>query len=469
MPVPDIRHVVVLMLENRSFDYMLGQLYPASDTFDGLTGSERNTWHNGADETSFPVWTDQALGPAAVTVPDPDPGEAFTDIHEQIWGKGGVGGPMSGFVDNYMGQPGVQTPRRPDAVMHYFTEPQVPVISQLARAFGVSDKWFASGPCQTWPNRLFAHTGSAGGDVNNTPLHVPYLMPTTFERVAAGGKSWGIYFHDFPQSATLGRLWSHPGGFHRFDSFLLDAAAGNLPSYSFIEPRYYPDVAGNKMPNDEHPPHNVADGEELIATVYNALRAGPGWRNTLLIITYDEHGGCYDHVMPGKAASPAGPTPDGFAFDAFGVRVPAVIVSPYVKAGSVIRPPSDSPPFDHTSIFKTLQELFGLDPAPLTARTAAAPSLVAALSLSPENDGPANVASAAPQADPAGVSRLAASPPNGMQQSMSRAAATLPTLGADPALQIRRLAAAPQTMQAHPTAGAAAGAAAAHVMAFLGR
>jgi phospholipase C len=372
MAVADIRHVVVLMLENRSFDCMLGQLYPASATFDGLTGTEQNTWHNGADETPFPVWTDPAIGPPAVFVPDPDPGESFQDIHDQMWGKDGLSLSMSGFVDNYMAQPASQTPRRPDAVMHYFTEVQVPVISQLARAFGVSDRWFASAPCQTWPNRLFTHTGTAGGDVDNTPLHVPYMMPTTFERVAAGGKSWGIFFHDFPQSATLGRLWSHPGGFHRFDNFLLDAAAGNLPSYSFIEPRYYPDIAGNTMPNDEHPPHNVADGEELIATVYNALRAGPEWRNTLLIITYDEHGGCFDHVPPGAAASPGGPTPDGFAFDAFGARVPAVIVSPYVPAGSIIRPQPDSPPFDHTSIFKTLQEVFGLDPAPLTPRTAAA-------------------------------------------------------------------------------------------------
>jgi phospholipase C len=469
MSVPDIRHVVVLMLENRSFDCMLGQLYQASEIFDGLTGTEQNIWHNGAEQTNFPVWTDPAIGPAAVLVPDPDPGESFEDIHDQIWGKGGAGGPMSGFVDNYMAQPAVRSPRLPDAVMHYFTEAQVPVISQLARAFGVSDRWFASAPCQTWPNRLFAHTGTAGGDVNNTPLHVPYMMPTTFERVAAGGRSWGIFFHDFPQSATLGQLWSHPGGFHRFDNFLLDAASGNLPSYSFIEPRYYPDVAGNKMPNDEHPPHNVADGEELIATVYNALRAGPGWRSTLLIITYDEHGGCFDHVPPGDAASPGGPMPDGFAFDAFGVRVPAVIVSPYVKAGSIIRPPADSPPFDHTSIFKTLQELFGLDPAPLTARTAAAPSLLGSLDQSAENDGPATIVSAALQADPAGVSRLAALPPNDMQQSMSKAAAMLPTLGADTAAHIRRLTAAPNTIAGLPTAGASAAAAAAHVTAFLGR
>jgi phospholipase C len=468
MTVPDIRHVVVLMLENRSFDCMLGQLYPASGTFDGLTGTETNIWHNGTAQTAFPVWTDPTMGPGDLTVPDPDPGELFTDIHEQLSGKSGFGAPMGGFVDNYMAQPASQTPPSPEAVMHYFTQAHVPVISQLARAFGVSDQWFASAPCQTWPNRLFAHTGSAGGDVNNTPLHVPYMMPTTFERVAAGGKSWGIYFHDFPQAATLGRLWPHIEDFHRFDDFPRDAASGNLPAYSFIEPRYYADVIGNEMPNDEHPPHNVAYGEALIATVYNALRAGPAWRNTLLIITYDEHGGCFDHVLPGHAASPGGAMPDGFGFDAFGVRVPAVIVSPYVAAGSIIRAPG-STPFDHTSIFKTLQELFGLDPSPLTPRTAAAPSLLGGLSASPDNDGPENVTSAAPQADPVEVARLAALAPNDMQQSLSKAAAKLPTFGADTALHAQRMAAAPLIAPDYPTVATAAAGAVAHLRAFLGK
>lgn len=468
MTTPDIRHVVVLMLENRSFDCMLGQLYPASGAFDGLTGTEENIWHNGNEQTAVPVWTDPATGPGALTTPDPDPGELFTDIQEQLSGKSGFSTAMGGFVDNYMAQPAGGTAPRPEAVMHYFTPAHVPVISQLARAFGVSDRWFASAPCQTWPNRLFAHTGSAGGDVNNTPLHVPYMMPTTFERVAAGGKSWGIFFHDFPQAAILGRLWPHIGGFHKIGDFLLDAAAGNLPSYSFIEPRYYADIIGNNPPNDEHPPHNVGDGEQLIAAVYNAVRAGPAWQNTLLIITYDEHGGCFDHVLPGPATPPGGPAPDGYGFNSFGVRVPAIIVSPYVPAGSIIRAPGPTP-FDHTSIFKTLQDLFSLDPTPLTPRTAAAPSLLGALSATADNAGPANIVAAATSAAPAQISQLAALPPNGMQQSLSKASFLLPTFGADPTLHIRRLTAAPQTLPAHATVAAAGADAAANLRAFLGR
>jgi phospholipase C len=464
---PDIRHIVVLMLENRSFDCMLGQLYEPSDQFDGLTGTEKNVWHKGAEPQTIPVWTDPTDGIAVMTVPDPDPGELFTDIAVQIHGKPGFASPMGGFVDNYMSQPKSATPPSPGAVMHYFTQAHVPAISQLARAFAVSDRWFASAPCQTWPNRLFAHTGSAGGDVNNTALHVPYMMPTTFERVADGGKTWGIYFHDFPQTATLGRLWWHAGGFHFFDRFLEDAAAGTLPSYCFIEPRYFADLDAQEMPNDQHPPHNVEYGDALIASVYNALRAGPGWENTLLIVTYDEHGGCYDHVFPGPAASPGGPFPDGYPFDSYGVRVPAVIVSPFVKAGSVIRP-TGAIPFDHTTIFRTLQDVFDLNKAPLTPRTASAPSLIEHLLASPENPGPPSLAVQPPIPQAAELENEAKLKPNGQQAALSKAASVLPTFGADPDVHIKRIQTAPPPLPEHMTVADAGSAVGAHVAAFLG-
>jgi phospholipase C len=373
---------------------------------------------------------------------------------------------MGGFVDSYVSQPPGQTAASPDAVMHYFTEAHVPAISQLARAFGVSDRWFASAPCQTWPNRLFAHTGSAGGDVNNTPAHVPYMMPTTFERIADGGKTWRIYFHDFPQAAVLGRLWWHGAGFQRFDQFLKDAAAGSLPSYSFIEPRYFAGALTNEMPNDQHPPHHVGYGDALIASVYNALRSGPGWENTLFIITYDEHGGCYDHVFPGPAASPGGPFPDKFPVDSYGVRVPAVIVSPFIQEGSIIRP-SGATPFDHTSIFKTLQDIFGLNPAPLTPRTASAPSLAEHLTASATNLGPTSIKVEAPIPSAGDLQKASAVPPNRLQAALANAASRLPTFGADPDAHIRRLQMAPLPMQTHATAGEAGKAACIHAGAFF--
>jgi phospholipase C len=470
-----IRHVVVLMLENRSLDSMLGRLYPKSAGFDGLGGDDSNTWHkpDGSQE-AIGAWTEPAPTPAALTIPDPDPGELFADIEMQLYGVPAAGRPasgspaMSGFVDNYVRQPAKGLAPDPRAVMHYFATQAVPVLSGLARAFGVSDRWHASAPCQTWPNRFFVHTGTANGYVNNSPTHFPYLMETVFDRLEGAGQSWRIYFHDFPQSATLARLWGPRAvHFRHFEhDFAQDAVAGTLPAYSFIEPRYFADKVLNRTPNDEHPPHNVADGEALVAAVYNAVRGGPGWQETLLVVTFDEHGGLFDHVAPPPAASPGGPSPDGFLFDRFGVRVPAVIVSPYIRAGSVIRPPA-STPFDHTSIIATLRKLFGF--APLTPRDAAAPDLVAVLGADPANDGPSSIAVPAAVSAPAEVARLAALPPNSLQRSLAAAAASLPTFGAAIDAHMARLQAVPQALPTHPTVGDAAAAVAAHMRRFLGR
>jgi phospholipase C len=409
--MPRIDHVVVVMLENRSFDSMLGRLYPKGDGFDGLDGSEANPWHKpdgGVDQIG--VWNSPEITSRAACIPNPDPGELFTDFSEQIFGRAagpGACASMTGFVDNYIVQPPQNGPPRngppdPRAVMHYFLPAQVPVISQLAKAFGVSDRWHASAPCETWPNRYFLHTGTGGGFVNNERSRFPYrwprTMPTIFRRLGARGYSWKVYFHDLPQAATLLDLWVKiPTHFCLFEAeFERHAAAGRLPNYSFIEPRYYPSRRLNKVPNDQHPPHNMLYGEQLLAAVYNAVRRAPSWPRTLLVVTYDEHGGCFDHVPPPAAVPPGGPYPDGFAFDRYGVRVPAVVISPYVAPGGVIRPPPRSDgeppyPFDHCSIQATLHRLFDLGP-PLTPRVAAAPDLLAALTLAgPDNDGPSHV------------------------------------------------------------------------------
>ena len=398
-----IEHVVVLMLENRSFDVLLGRLYPKSAQFDGLAGDESNPWHkpNGTVET-IPVWNSDEVTAEAARLPDPEPGELFSDVTMQLFGlTADLSAPptMDGFVDNYVRQPPPYHPDDPRGVMHGFLPAQVPAISTLAKAFGVSDRWHASAPCETWPNRYFAHCGTAGGYVNNDrsrfPSQWPRTMPTIFRRLDRHGYGWKIYFHDLPQTATLLDLWPKiPTRFCLFEAeFERHARSGRLPAYSFIEPRYFPSLLGNKPPNDQHPPHNLLFGEQLIATVYNAVRNAPTWPRTLLIITYDEHGGCYDHAPPPAAVPPGGPYPDGFHFDRYGVRVPAVIVSPYIAPGSVVRPPpqpdgAPAAPFDHASIPATLHKLFNIG-APLTPRVAAAPDLLSALTLdSPDNQGP---------------------------------------------------------------------------------
>lgn len=430
------------MLENRSFDNMLGFLYPDRSDFDGLSGAETNplTARDGST-TPISVWNCETIAPETACMPDPDPGELFADINMQIFGLHGRPGEtpptMSGFVDNYLRR----DPPPPDVrqIMHCFTPEQVPVLSRLATTFGVSDRWFASAPCQTWPNRLFAHTGSAGGRVDNWAIPVPFFLPSIFRILERHDHTWCVYFHDLPQTSALADLWSRIGGnFRLFDEFSEDARAGRLPAYSFIEPRYYPSIASGDPPNDQHPPHNMLYGEQLIAAAYNALRVGPAWDRTLLVITYDEHGGCYDHVPPPPATSPGPPYPDGFRFDRFGVRVPAVLASPWIPAGSIIRPPADGPPFDHSSILATLHRAFDLGPSP-NPRVAAAPDLLSALTLpGPHNPGPHRVEVSHATADREELQYLLGLGNNHHQNRLRHPASLVPGLAAKAAAHVRR-------------------------------
>lgn len=426
-----IDHIVVLMLENRSFDCLLGCLHQAGPDFNGLTGTEFNPYTAPDGSTQrIPSTSDWTLDSGLMTVPDPDPGELFDDINTQLFGLKGAAvspPPMIGFVDNYMRQPAADNPYYPNAPMHHYTCQQVPVISQLARSFAVSDQWHASAPCQTWPNRFFTHAAMAGGFVNNTALAIPHLSRSIFHRLAAVGCKSHVYFRDIPQSLALADQW--PVAAERFrpiEAFWDDAAHGDLPGYAFIEPRYFTDTVLQRMPNDQHPPHDVVYGEQLTAEVYNAVRASPAWKRTLLVITYDEHGGCYDHVPPPTATPPepiAGH--DGFLFDRFGVRVPAVVISPYVAAGTVLRGMDRS--FDHTSIIRTLRQRFDPTGAPLTNRDGAAPSLDLVLSLDqPSNDGPDQVA--VPDYTPTAeeLQRAHDLPPNALQKSLVTLSAILP-------------------------------------------
>lgn len=376
-----INHVVVVMLENRSFDSLLGELYPKSDQFDGLNGDESNLFNL----VQFKVWTGED-NQDVMTIPNPNPGELFSDINEQLFENPedplpGTSPTMGGFVKNYYNY---SQPVSPDEIMHHYLPNQVPILSTLAKNYAVCDAWFSSAPCQTWPNRFFVHTGTAGGYENNEPLHFPYLMPTIFTRFNQLGieNGWKIYYHDFPHSIVLSDLWPYANQFYHFYHFKEDALNGTLPAYSFIEPRYYTffDYA-----NDQHSPHDVRFGEELIADIYNTLQASPVWKNTLLIIIYDEHGGLYDHVAPPEAVPPEPPRENQrFAFDRYGVRIPAVIVSPYIAPGTVFRAPAGSQPFDHTSVISTLRNCFDLGEA-LTERDRSAPDLSSILTLSDED------------------------------------------------------------------------------------
>jgi len=424
----NIDHVVVLMLENRSFDCLLGKLYPKSPDFEGLSGDEHNPNPNGA---AVSVWNHPGTDEATMRIPDPDPGELWTDINTQLFGSPSAPHPgqhptMSGFVRNYLNQKRLNPAENYDAksVMHYFTPDQVPVISALAKQFAACDCWFASAPCQTWPNRWFVHTATADRRQDNTPIYFPDV-PTIYNRFEfADNGSWKIYFHDIAQAHTLLQLFLLSSHFQFYGQFQADCQSNSLPAYSFIEPQYYADFGHPE--NDQHPPSVVTLGEQLIADVYNCLRASEAWLKTLLIITYDEHGGCYDHVPPPAAIPPAAALPGQiFGFDRYGVRVPAVIVSPYVAPGTVFGK-SATVPHDHTSIIATLRKRFDLG-APLTARDARAPDLDGVLALAePTNTGPRRLQALTYAPSPQTASIKQSKPLNGMQKALVGLAANLP-------------------------------------------
>lgn len=433
-----IEHFVVLMLENRSFDSMLGTLAGAIPGLDGLPADAANNIGATVYKAGAPV-----LGQPEFTVPTPDPGESFDDINTQIFGSAsgraeGLPPTMSGFAANYA----EQTPTNasdhfdPAAVMHAYAPQQVPVLQTLATSFGVSDRWFASAPCQTWPNRFFAHAGTCHGVVDNDMFlgagQVPFPGPNIFTRLEAANIPWRVYFHDIPQSILLEGVAALAVDRYRpFGQFLADARAGALPAYSFIEPRYFADMLTGNPPNDQHPPHDVRYAEQLIYDVYSALRASSKWQNTLLLITYDEHGGCYDHVPPPKCVSPDGMTDpgSGYAFDTLGVRVPAVIVSPWIAPRSLVRPADPTAtPFDHTSIIRTLRDLFPAVGAALTQRDAAAPSLLPFLTLdAPSNNGPDNLPNPNAQADRTLLQKIGNAVANDFQAALGDALSFLAT------------------------------------------
>ena len=435
----DIDHFVVLMLENRSFDNLLGWLNPQDPSYGGLTGDESNPDGAGG---SIPVWPtpNNPAAPAGASsdltkIPAPDPGEQFTDINQQLFGtvapKPADPVTLQGFTANYASSIG-KTAGNPADIMHCFLPQQLPALTALAQSYAVCDHWYASAPCQTWPNRFFLHTATANGYENNSPAHFPYDMNTIF-KVLEGNvpNGWEIYFHDFPKSLTLSQLWDRLDHFRSFDEFLNDARLGQLPSYAFIEPRYFADA---DWPNDMHPPHDVSYGDQLVATVYNALFNSPAWERTLLVVIFDEHGGCFDHVAPPAAVPPEPPRSDQpFGFDRYGVRVPAVIASPWIKPGTVFRAADGQQPFDHTSVISTLRKRFGgAAPLPaLTARDAAAPDLELVLNLdAPSGDGRASVQAlpAPAEDDEAALNQARLAPLNDAQQAMYSAAAHLAPL-----------------------------------------
>ena len=396
-----INHIVVLMLENRSFDHMLGFLYadtgnvsPAGQPFEGLTGQESNPGSDGAPVSVFKI---QASDPSPYFMPGADPGEGYDSTNSQLFGTTQAPTPPvatnNGFVNDFAYTLGWEQKEgwsilpgtAANDIMGIFTPDLLPVLSGLARGYAVCDQWFGSVPTETLPNRAFALAATSQGHMDDKTKS--WTCPTIFSLLTANNLGWSDlrlrYAAAYP--TMISRISLTP---MKVTSVFSPTSRrprrpGLCRAFTFLEPSW------GASGNSQHPNYNVALGEQLIHDVYYALRNGPSWNDTLLIVTYDEHGGCYDHVPPPTNAVPPDNTAGeyGFDFKRFGPRVPTVLVSPLIAAGTVFRVAADAMPLDHTSILKTIETRWSLPT--LTARDAAAGDVGAVLTLTtPRTDDP---------------------------------------------------------------------------------
>jgi len=417
--MPQVKNIVFLMLENRSLDNVLGWLYqnsnpkhvlPAnsSKTYDGLqTGSYSNPysyWDGGAPQavTQLPP----GHGQQSDQMPYYDPYEqlvvssidSWNGVMNQLFGNeymiGGLPAPptpptMQGFLQDYYAYKMLANYEGLDILWTYAPR-NLPKINGLARQYAVSDSWFCSVPSNTNPNRAYSICGTSLG-IESDEFNAFQQFPanTVFNVLASAGKSLGLYSREpnwisgqcyteytFPHISNITPSSGAPDvavpkqtiEIADIATFFERAAAGTLPDFTYLEPSWgYSSPDGSLVQGtDYHPPTHLTPGELFLFQVYLNVYYGPQWQDTLLIVTFDEHGGTYDHVAPSWGAK----NPDdrngtsGFAFNLFGVRVPTILISPFVYPSTVFRPPQGSAyPFDHTSFIKTILLWAGVDPA----------------------------------------------------------------------------------------------------------
>jgi len=366
------------MLENRSFDHMLG--------YSGIQGTIARTGNRGTiegiDPANPPSNSDNSNQPvfsspdAPFVMDPPDPGHDLKDVLVQLTGRtdtkldpnGNYPAPLnnSGFVKSFQNQS--KPPADPALVMKAFSPENLPILTQLAREFVVCDNWFSSLPGPTWPNRFFVHAATSGG-LDDSPGLLQILEADTikgfkfdkgniFGCLTEHRINWAIYAGGkFPQVLALKGIRSND--ITAFEHFSEDIRKPGFPAYTFIEPDFGHFLFGNyKGGNSQHPLDDVSSGEKLIKEVYESLRNSPIWEQSLLVITYDEHGGFYDHVIPPTAPDPADSrrySKHNFNFKQYGVRVPALIISPLISRNLI-----DKNLYDHSSILASLETLFGI-------------------------------------------------------------------------------------------------------------
>ena len=337
-----IKHLVVLMQENRSFDHVLG----ARPGVNGVAGTAARGPLRGSSRFSrF----------------EPGPPHDSAGIKMQI-----NGGAMDGFIEAYRNPPDGKhkDPANPQDVARFYEPNDLPVTSFLADRFAVCDAWFSSIPTSTMPNRLYSMAGHSGGE-RETPVDLGVPVTTVFDLLEAKGVSWRIYSSGLSMLlfvGNLGKKLDNLGKIKPRDRLKQDCLGGTLPTVSWVEPNW------DWLPgaNDDHPPAPIEAGQNLIRETYLsvAFDAGVAWDDTVFVVTYDEHGGFYDHVSP-----PQVPVKQDDGFETLGPRVPAIIASPYVAPGSVIGA-KQAVQLDHCSVLKFICEWQGLAPGDLSPRVA---------------------------------------------------------------------------------------------------
>ncbi len=330
----NVEHIIVLCMENRSFDHYLGslQLVENHADVDGLTGSETNPDQNGVD---VPVALMENFEPE-------DPPHGWDSVHVQ-WNNGA----NDGFVTEYFDVVGDALKHE---VMGYHVRGHLPVTYALSDAYTTCDAWFCSLLGQTWPNRYYLHAADSAGVTSNVPA---FPGPPTIQDLC---DDHGISNNNYYDGVAAWKWGAYPitgfSGTDSIDEFFDKLENGGLEQVVILDPDY--------LTNDDHPAHNVTLGQILIGTIYQALADSQYWDNTLLIITYDEHGGFFDHVPPPTTVDDNGPE-----FAQMGFRVPTLVIGPHVRQGFV-----NHDVFEHSSFAATVARRFGLPS--LNSRMAAA-------------------------------------------------------------------------------------------------
>lgn len=402
--MPQIKQIVFLMLENRSLDNLLGWLYADGTTPNFWPPSRRQPYDGLNTGPYYQPWSSTKTYPV-VPLPDKHAHQAVPawDPYEEMYALtswNGVLNQMFGNENMIGGMPSKDTPPTMQGfyqdyythkmivwegmdILWTYTPAQLKVMNTLARRYGVSDAWFCSVPTQTNPNRAFSLLGTSEGRENNSHYNAveQFTRDTIFN--ALGTKlTWGLYYNDLWHSPkddddapkqcytqyTFPRISAAENGeIAHMERFYRLAHTDDLPAFSYLEPRWgYGPFSSREFTvqgSDYHPPTLVGPGENFLLNVYNALRNGKKWNETLLIVTFDEHGGTFDHVAPSwKATNPDGARSEQkpFGFNLFGARVPTLLISPYIPPTTVFRAMGDIP-FDHTSFIKTLLGWAGID------------------------------------------------------------------------------------------------------------